>query len=167
MNILNQYSYILISLGVIFVSILLLRRYLVSTRVLSSAVLSLVILSAAGFFLLRPGAGDTDSLSVAEATLNNGKPTFLEFFSNYCAGCLAVRPVVDRYAEDLADSFNVLRVDIHTDVGRELRGRYDFSFTPEFLLFNREGEVVWRGHTPPPDEQIAVATSQSIGAETP
>lgn len=167
MDILNQYSYVLISLAVIIVSVLLLRRYGVSNRVLIMTFLSLVFLSAAVFFLLRPGSGDVDSITTAEATLNNGKPTFLEFFSNYCASCLAVRPVVDTYAAELADTFNILRVDIHTDVGRELRGRYEFSYTPEFLLFDSEGEIIWRGHIPPPDEQIAIVTAQSVEAENP
>lgn len=161
----NQYSYILISAGVLILTALVLRHTLASRKAVSAALLSLLALSVAGFFLLRPGAGDVDSVTAAEATLRNGKPTFLEFFSNYCIGCLAIRPVVDEYAAELGDDFNVMRVDIHSEVGRNLRERYAFSYTPEFILFDSSGGEIWRGHTPPPREQINSALAQRIGTE--
>ena len=161
----NQYSYILISAGVLILTALVLRYTLASRKAIVTALFGLLVLSVAGFFVLRPGAGDVDSVTTAEATLLNGKPTFLEFFSNYCIGCLAIRPVVDDYAAELGDSFNIMRVDIHSEAGRELRERYTFSYTPEFILFDSSGSEIWRGHTPPPREQINSALAQRIGTE--
>jgi thiol-disulfide isomerase/thioredoxin len=167
MDIFNQYSYILISAAVLLASAILMRRYFSDQRIIITAMFSLATLSVAGLLLLRPGAGDVSNLSMAEATIGNGRPTFLEFFSNYCAGCLAIRPIVDRYAAELGDQFNILRVDIHTEVGRILRERYTFTYTPEFILFDSQGNEVWRGHTPPPDDQLAQALSQRVGTENP
>ncbi len=164
-GIFNQYSYIIISVLVLVASALLLWRYLASRRVISVMIVSLLVLSLAGFFLLRPGAGDVESVSSAEAILRNGKPTFLEFFSNYCAGCLAIRPVVDTYVEELDQDFNIMRIDIHTETGRELRERYAFSYTPEFILFDSGGSEVWRGHAPPPREEIHLIRAHRIDAE--
>ncbi len=161
----NQYSYILISAGVLILSALVLRRMLASRKATSAALLSLLVLSVAGFFLLRPGAGDVDSAASAEATLRNGKPTFLEFFSNYCIGCLAIRPVVDEYAAALGDDFNIMRIDIHSEAGRDLRERYAFSYTPEFILFDSSGSEIWRGHNPPPHEQVNSVLAQRTGTE--
>ncbi len=167
-DLLNQYSYVVISVAVVFASVLILRRYLADRRIIAIAAVSLIFLSVTGLFLLRPGNSDVSEIAVAEATIQNGKPTFLEFFSNYCAGCMAIRPVVDQIATGLGDDFNVLRVDIHTNVGRTLRDRYDFSYTPEFILFDREGQELWRGHTPPFDDQISqVITTQFTQTENP
>ena len=164
MNILNQYSYLLISSAIILASIFVLRHYVESRRVIAVTVASLIVLSLTGLFLLRPGDSDVNDTETARAMIANGKPTFLEFFSNYCAGCLAIRPVVDEYTERLTGTFNILRIDIHTEVGRALREQFRFSFTPEFILFNANGEEVWRGHTPPPEEQLSQITSQAIGS---
>lgn len=154
MNILNQFSYIIISAIVMVASIVLLRRYAVDRRLMSAVVVALVILSLSGFLLLRPGASDVDSASATRAMIDNGRPTLLEFFSNYCAGCLALRPAVDLLASDIEDEFNILRIDIHTDFGREIRNQFDFTFTPEFILFDHTGQEIWRDHTLPPREQV-------------
>ena len=162
MSLLNQYSYVIISIIVLFASLLILRRYLADRRIMAIAAISLIFLSVTGLFLLRPGAGDVSDVTVAEATIQNGKPTFLEFFSNYCAGCMAIRPVVDQIATDLGEDFNIIRVDIHTDAGRVLRDRYSFTYTPEFILFDNEGQELWRGHTPPFEEQISQVIAANI-----
>lgn len=162
----NQYSYVLISLAVLIAAVLVLSRFAVSRRIISVTVAGLLVFILAGYFLLRPGLGDIDSTSAAEAAIQNGKPTFLEFFSNYCAGCLAIRPVVDQIAAELGDEFNILRIDIHTEAGRELRERYKFAYTPEFVLFNPQGQEVWRSHNPPGEVQLALARGQSTSTET-
>jgi thiol-disulfide isomerase/thioredoxin len=122
---------------------------------MTGAILAIVALSVAGLLLLRPGISDVDSVTEAQTTLQNGKPTFLEFFSNYCAGCLALRPSVDLLVSDINDDFNILRIDIHTEYGRELRQSFQFDYTPEFVLFDRSGQEVWRDHGLPPRDQIA------------
>ncbi len=166
-RIFNQYSYVVISLVVLVAVILVLRYFLTNWRVISTAVTGLLILMIAGFLLLRPGFSDVDSMSAAEAMIRNGRPTFMEFFSNYCAGCLAIRPVVDTLAEELDDDFNILRVDIHTDTGRELREQYAFSYTPEFLLLDTQGNEVWRSHSPPTEDQLSTVQNQLVEMESP
>lgn len=74
--------------------------------------------------------------------------------------CMAARPAVDGIVEDIQQDFNVLRVDIHTELGIALRERLGFTSTPEFILFNADGEAVWRDHFPPTPEQIALAESR-------
>lgn len=149
-SLLNQYSFIIIGLIALVASLIVLRRYTASWPVSLGTVLALAVLLLTGYFLLRPGAGDAqnsaDALTMIESS---GRPTVLEFFSNFCAGCLAIRPVVDRLAAEIADEFNVLRVDIHTEPGLTLRARYRFSYTPEFIVFDRRGREVWRAHVPP------------------
>lgn len=158
MSLLNQYSYIIISLIALVVSAVVLRRYAANGRIATAAVVALAVLLVAGYFLLRPGAGDVQSAGDAFAVIeNSGRPTVLEFFSNFCAGCLAVRPVVDQLAAQIADEFNFVRVDIHTEPGRALRERYLFAYTPEFIVFDAAGREVWRAHVPPDTNALDLA----------
>jgi len=155
MSIFNQYSYLFISL-LMLAAVYLVMRFVIRTRAPFIAVVELALagLLVLGLLVLRPGRSDVNGVEQAEALLQNGKPTFLEFFSNFCAGCLVVKPSVDQLVTTIAEDFNVLRVDIHTGFGRELRERMGFSFTPEFILFDRQGQEVWRGHTPPSSEHL-------------
>ncbi len=155
MSIFNQYSYVFISL-VALAAAYLAMRFVLRARppFIAVAELALAGLLVVGLLVLRPGLSDVNSVEQAESLLNNGRPTFLEFFSNFCAGCLAVKPTVDQLVTSIADDFNVLRVDIHTGFGRELREQMGFSFTPEFVLFDRKGQEVWRDHSPPSSEHL-------------
>lgn len=161
----NQYSYILFSLAAFAAVLVLLRLARVKPAVTVAAGLLVLALTAAGWLVLRPGASDVDSLSAAEAMINSGKPTFVEFFSNYCAGCLSARTAVDelvaQMSERYGDSYNILRIDIHTEFGRALRERYGFSFTPEFVLFDATGTEVWRSHVPPTLLEIDMVRSSA------
>ncbi len=154
MQILNQFSYLFITLAVLLASFILLQRYVVDRRLVAGAMVAITVLSLTGMLLLRPGSSDVATPSQAQQSIYNGKPTFLEFFSNYCAGCLALRPSVDLLVSDIGDDFNILRVDIHTDLGREMRETYGFTYTPEFVLFDRNGQEVWRDHSLPRREQV-------------
>ena len=158
MNIFNQFSYPMIAAVVLVVLFLLLRRYnkanwqgIVGAEILAAAIF------VGGWALLQPGAGDVNDIDGAQMTLTNGRPTFIEFFSNYCTGCLLMRPSVDQLVEGIDGEFNILRVNIHSEVGRELRQRYAFSFTPEFLLLTPNGNIVWRDHIPPSEGDLALA----------
>lgn len=159
----NQYSYVLIALGSLLGVFVITRLLRLRWRVTVAGLLIAALVFSGIYAALRPGNGDVETIEAAEAVLDNGNPTLVEFFSNFCAGCLSVRPAVDRLVErlreDYPNAYNILRVDIHTPVGRELRARYGFSFTPEFVLFNRQGSEIWRAHVPPDAAQIARAAA--------
>jgi hypothetical protein len=69
---------------------------------------------------------------------------------------VAARPIVDGIVEDIGEEFNILRIDIHTEFGRDLRRRLGFSYTPEFVLYDNTGHEVWRDHMPPSNEQLSL-----------
>lgn len=154
MNIVNQYSYLLALFGLIGICFLLLRKF--GVHLLINITIQTIIATALfiGLLLLRPGPSDVNSIQEARSLLNNGRPTFMEFFSNYCGGCVAFRPIVENVVRDIKNDFNILRIDIHTDFGRQLREEIGFSFTPEFILFNQQGAEVWRDHLPPSTNQL-------------
>jgi thiol-disulfide isomerase/thioredoxin len=164
---LQQHSYVFISLAVVVGLMILLRllkvrwRYTLATTGTVATVLTLAL------FALRPGLSDVESVQAAQAMLHNGRPTFLEFFSNYCAGCVLARPAVDRLVQDIDDEFNILRVDIHTEFGREMRRQLGFEYSPEFVLFDTAGQEVWRDHSPPAPDQLALVEGAMTGLDSP
>lgn len=165
----NQFSFVLISLGVLAGVVVLLRALLHrSWRVTTGAGAVVAAAAMIAFFVLRPGLSDVDSVQAADAMLQSGKPTMVEFFSNFCANCLAARPQVDALVGDIearhADEVNILRIDIHTNFGRELRERYGFSYTPEFIMFDRGGQEMWRAHVPPTLTQVDDAVSGGVAS---
>jgi thiol-disulfide isomerase/thioredoxin len=153
----NQYSYVFLSLGLILGSIIVLLVLRQRRPVVIGVAAALAGVLVIGNFVVRPGSSDVNSVAAARTMLVNGKPTFVEFFSNYCLGCAAARPAVDQLVSRIQNQYNILRVDIHTDFGRDLREEYAFSYSPEFILFDTSGREVWRSHVPPSDEQLALA----------
>lgn len=160
MNLINQFSYPLVILAALVLVFLFLRRLLQVRPVYVLTLQGLMLASALAFYLLlQPGSSSVDSVAQARQLIQNGRPTFLEFFSNYCGGCIVFQPLVSAIVEDFGDEFDFLSVDIHTDFGRDLRRQLGFSFTPEYVLFDAAGQEVWRDHLPPSSEALQLARS--------
>ena len=68
MNIFNQFSYVIISLVVITASLLLLWRVKVGRRLMAVVGVALVIFSATGLLVLRPGSSDVESTAAAQSS---------------------------------------------------------------------------------------------------
>jgi thiol-disulfide isomerase/thioredoxin len=167
MNILNQFSYPLIGLGAVILTVLILRGLLGARwRWVIAINATIILIFVGGFLLLRTGEGDrVGDVTDFRALLANRRPTFVEFFSNYCTGCLLLRPTVDAIVADIGDEYNVLRIDIHSPEGRAIRQAYDFSFTPEFVIFDQAGQEIWRDHVPPTAETLdrGLSSTSTVG----
>ena len=73
---------------------------------------------------------------------------------------MAQEPLVDRLADNLGESAEVLRVSIHTEIGRELGRRYGLRVVPSFVIFDGVGQEAWRGNIIPSKEKV-------LGQESP
>lgn len=153
----NQYSFIIASLGLLAVLVIILRWRRLRWRTTLGVVFLSILLLGWVWSFVRPSTGTADTLASAEATLNNGRPTFIEFYSQYCLGCVAVRGEVETLISRLHDRYNILLVDIHTELGRALRQKLGFSYSPEFVLFDTHGQEVWRSNRPPSPVELALA----------
>jgi len=59
-------------------------------------------------------------------------------------GCIAVKPIVDGIERDYAGKVLVLRVDVQSDIGKELAREQSIIATPTFIFFDGQGETLWR-----------------------
>lgn len=51
---------------------------------------------------------------------------------------------MDRLEWELRDSFLVIRISVISDLGKDLRSRYQTGVVPTFIVFNNVGKEVWR-----------------------
>lgn len=162
MQLFNQFSYVIFVLAVLALLLLFLRSRGIPLKGLIAVGAGTTVLALAGFFVLRPVYADVSSIEEADVMLSNGQPTFIEFYSPYCIGCMAVRASTDALVADVkqqvGDSLNVLRVDIHTAPGLALRERFHFTSSPEFVILDGAGQEQWRGHRLPDSAQLIALT---------
>ena len=69
-------------------------------------------------------------------------------------GCLSTKSVVDRLEDRLGNACIVIRVDVHTALGGELRNEYQTGSVPSFVLFSREGREILKSHNVPAYTEI-------------
>ena len=126
---------LLLAVGVI----LLLDQELSITDI---AILTAVIVFALvlwGLLVSRQSEG-VDSVNAVRRLLNNGnRPSVVQFFSRYCVGCLAVKPVVDQLEKEAGDRIQIIRLDIDEEPGKSLAEEHRIVFTPSFVYFDARG----------------------------
>ena len=79
-----------------------------------------------------------------QSMIGQGVPVLLEFQSPFCIHCTQMKPVVDALENELGDRLQVIRLNAQNEVGRELAPVYMFEYTPTFILFDSQGNELWR-----------------------
>lgn len=51
---------------------------------------------------------------------------------------------MDGLEQELGDKIVIIRINIQSQVGRELAPVYDFEYTPTFIFFDGRGNESWR-----------------------
>lgn len=101
------------------------------------------ILTTVWRLLLTQQTGGFDTYDELCELLDNGvKPSVVEFYSEHCALCSTMKPVVDRLEREAGRRLQVLRINIDKEPGKTLMDQYDVLFTPTFVHFDRNGRVV-------------------------
>ena len=87
----------------------------------------------------RPGTR-FDTLAAFEQALRDPRPTMLEFYSDNCAVCMSMKPMLERLEHEVGHRLQILRVNVSDPVGLALADRYHVSVTPTFVLLNSAGQ---------------------------
>ncbi len=51
---------------------------------------------------------------------------------------------MDGLEAELGNQIQILRLNLQSDLGRELAPVYGFEFTPTFIYFDSQGNEIWR-----------------------
>lgn len=103
-------------------------------------VLFLLAVSGIWRWLVTPQTSEmTSAEKVLQQIQASNRPTIIEFYSRYCMGCMAMKPVVDRLESEAGDRLQIVRLNIDVDPGKTLMSEYGVVFTPTFIHFDAQG----------------------------
>jgi thiol-disulfide isomerase/thioredoxin len=88
---------------------------------------------------LESQAEESTSLQVA---LSNDKPTFLEFYANWCTSCQAMAKDIGELKEKYNDSVNFVMLNVDNDKWLPEMLQYDVGSIPHFAFLSREGTAI-------------------------
>jgi thioredoxin len=79
--------------------------------------------------------------SFEREVLRSPQPVLVDFWAPWCGPCLAVSPLLDELARELAGTVRIAKIDIDQD--EALAERFAVSSIPSFILF-KDGKAVDR-----------------------
>jgi len=73
----------------------------------------------------------------AETVLAADKPVLVDFTASWCGPCQQLAPILEELADEQADRFSVVKIDV--DANPATTRRYDVMSMPTLILF-KDGE---------------------------
>lgn len=58
--------------------------------------------------------------------------------------CIAIKPIVDGIEREFEGELKIIRINIQSNLGRDLSKPYQFQYTPTFIYLNDQGIEEWR-----------------------
>ena len=106
------------------------------------------VLGAALFVGTLSPTGATSLEAQAEAStplevaLSNGKPTFMEFYANWCTTCQAMAKDLGELKENYADSVNFVMLNVDNSKWLPELDKYRVDGIPHFVFFDQQGNAI-------------------------
>ncbi len=104
---------------------------------------------AVGIFLGLRTESSTVSLTDLEAdttpyevALENGKPTLLEFYANWCTSCMAMAPDMKELEGEYAETVNFVMLNVDNTKWLPELTKYRVDGIPHFVFLGTEGEAI-------------------------
>ncbi|MDR9404623.1 MAG: thioredoxin family protein [Halothece sp. Uz-M2-17] len=124
------------------------------TTTLSTRIRNVLIAFAAIAISLTVFLGlqaDTPSLSLEsqaeeatplEVALSNDKPTFLEFYANWCTSCQAMAKDIAELKQKYSGNINFVMLNVDNDKWLPEMLEYNVDSIPHFAFLSREGSAI-------------------------
>lgn len=107
-----------------------------------------IALSAAIFLGLQSESTSSSLTAQAEAAtpldvaLSNGKPTFMEFYANWCTSCQAMAPDLETLKQEYGDRINFVMLNVDNDKWLPELMRYRVDGIPHFVFLQGDGGAI-------------------------
>ena len=79
-----------------------------------------------------------------EVAFNNGRPTVLEFYADWCEVCQEMTPSMYHLKRDFEDQINLVLLNVDNDEWLDLIDKYDVNGIPQLNLFDADGRMIGR-----------------------
>jgi thiol-disulfide isomerase/thioredoxin len=131
-----------------------------------------IALGVALYFGLQTQTGTASLEKQAEAStplevaMSNGKPTFMEFYANWCSSCQAMAPDLDKLKQQYADSVNFVMLNVDNNKWLPEVVKYRVDGIPHFVFFGSDGKAIAQtiGEQP---RSILAANLEALVANSP
>jgi len=118
----------------------------------------------AAYAILRTPGDEFSSATELQAQLTDGHPTVIELYANNCSICLVSKPKVDQLERNLAESAQLLRLNVRKDLGQALAYEWGVTGVPTFFVIDGEGQVAYRRAGAPDVETIEATVAELVAS---
>ena len=139
----NQYSFIIIGLLILAIITFLVWRLIGIKYTIPVAGLTFVLLVAFQL-VLSTNTNTYSSVDAFDNAIPSGNAVFLVLYSDFWIVCLSTKPAVDRLESNLEDDFLVVRLNVHSDLGKYVFVKYRGRAVPTYIVLDKRGNEVWR-----------------------
>ena len=77
-----------------------------------------------------------------EIAFNNNKPTFLEFYAEWCEVCKEMAPTVSALKEEFEEDINFVFLNVDNQKWNNYIGKFEVTGIPQVNLFDKEGNLI-------------------------
>lgn len=75
------------------------------------------------------------------AAINNGKPTVILFYANWCSYCRKFMPIFNSLSAKNSDDFNFVKINIDSERNKYIAKEYDISSLPTVYIFEKKYKI--------------------------
>jgi thioredoxin 1 len=79
-----------------------------------------------------------DFQATLDQAAKDGKAVMVDFYADWCGPCQIAAPIIDKLAEEYADTVIVAKLDV--DVHNDISAKYGVMSIPTVIMFNKEGD---------------------------
>jgi len=77
-----------------------------------------------------------------EVALNNGKPTLMEFYANWCTSCQTMAPTLESLRTDYGDRLNFVMLNVDNSKWLPEMLEYRVDGIPHFIFLGADGQAI-------------------------
>ena len=142
---------------------------------IASIAIILMVILALGFRTqnfsasLETQANQSQPIDIA---LNNGKPTLMEFYANWCTSCQAMAKDLAEIKSEFGDRINFSMLNVDNTKWLPEVTKYRVDGIPHFVFFDRQGKILAQAIGEQPrqilaDKLTALTTGATLSSSSP
>jgi thiol-disulfide isomerase/thioredoxin len=135
------------------------------------AIVAIILVVALGLGLRTQTSGASLEAQAVQAqpidvALNNGKPTLMEFYANWCTSCQAMASDLAAVKSEFGDRVNFSMLNVDNTKWLPEVTKYRVDGIPHFVFFDTRGQVLAQAIGEQPRQILAAKLSALAAGET-